>query len=46
MVAELSKNGMQFAPRAWSKASDYEAVRDSVFERIKLTFDQHDVAIL
>src|SRR5499433_976541 len=35
MVAELSKNGMQFALRAWSKTSDYEAVRGSVLERIK-----------
>ena len=46
MVAELSKNGMQFALRAWSKTSDYEAVRGSVLERIKLTFDQHDIAML
>ena len=46
MVAELSKNGMQFALRAWSKTSDYEAVRSSVLERIKLTFDQHDIAML
>jgi small conductance mechanosensitive channel len=46
MVAELSKNGMQFVLRAWSKTSDYEAVRSSVLERIKLTFDQHDIAML
>ena len=46
MVAELSKNGMQFALRAWSKTSDYEATRGSVLERIKLTFDQHDIAML
>jgi hypothetical protein len=46
MVAELSKNGMQFALWAWSKTSDYEAVRGSVLERIKLTFDQHDLTIL
>ncbi len=46
MVAELSKNSMQFALRAWSKTSDYEAVRGSVLERIKLTFDQHDIAML
>jgi small conductance mechanosensitive channel len=46
MVAELSKNGMQFALRAWSETSDYEAVRGSVLERIKLTFDQHDIAML
>ena len=46
IVAELSKNSMQFALRAWSKTSDYEAVRSSVLERIKLTFDQHDIAML
>ena len=46
MVAELSKNSMQFALRAWSKTSDYEAVRGSVLEQIKLTFDQHDIAML
>jgi hypothetical protein len=46
MVAELSKNGMQFALRAWNKTSDYETVRGSVLERIKLTFDQHDIAML
>jgi small conductance mechanosensitive channel len=46
MVAELNKNGMQFALRAWSKTSDYEAVRSSTLERIKLTFDQHDIAML
>src|SRR4030095_9955859 len=45
-VAELSKNSMQFALRAWSKTSDYEAVHGSVLERIKLTFDQHDIAML
>src|SRR5919108_1831908 len=45
-VAELSKNSIQFALRAWSKTSDYEAVRGSVLERIKLTFDQHDIAML
>jgi len=46
MVAELNKNGMQFALRAWSKTSDYEAVRSSVLERIKRTFDQHNIAML
>ena len=46
MVAEVNKNGMQFALRAWSKTSNYEAVRGSVLERIKLTFDQHDIAML
>jgi hypothetical protein len=46
MVTELSKNGMQFALRAWSKTSDYEAVCGSVLERIELTFDQHDIAML
>ena len=46
IVAELSKNSMQFVLRAWSKTSDYEAVRSSVLERIKLTFDQHDIAML
>ena len=45
-VAELNKNGMQFALRAWSKTSDYEAVRGSVLEQIKLAFDQHGVAML
>jgi len=45
-VAELNKNGMQFALRAWSKTSDYEAVRGSVLEQIKLAFDQHSVAML
>jgi small conductance mechanosensitive channel len=45
-VAELSKNSLQFALRAWSKTLDYEAVRGSVLERIKLTFDQHDIAML
>ena len=46
MVVELNKNGMQFVLRAWSKTSDYEAVRGSVLERIKLTFDQHEIAML
>ena len=46
MVAELSKNCLQFALRKWSKTSDYEAVRSSVLERIKLTFDQHTIAML
>jgi small conductance mechanosensitive channel len=46
MVAELSKSSMQFVLRAWSKTSDYEAVRSSILERIKLTFDQHDIAML
>jgi len=46
MMAELSKNSMQFALRAWSQTSEYEAVRGSVLEQIKLTFDQHDIAIL
>jgi small conductance mechanosensitive channel len=45
-VAELSKNSMQFALRAWSKTSDYETVRGSVLEQIKLTFDQHTIAML
>ena len=45
-VAELSKNSMQFALRAWSKTSEYEAVRGSVLEQIKLAFDQHDIAML
>jgi small conductance mechanosensitive channel len=45
-VAELNKNGMQFALRAWSKTSDYEAVRGSVLEQIKLAFDQHSVVML
>jgi hypothetical protein len=42
----LSKNSLQFALRAWGKTSDYEAVRGSVLERIKLTFDQYDIALL
>ena len=46
MVAELSKNSLQFALRAWGKTSDYEAVRSSVLEQIKLTFNQHDIAML
>jgi small conductance mechanosensitive channel len=46
VVAELSKNSIQFALRAWSKTSDYEAVRGSVLEQIKLTFDQHEIAML
>src|SRR5712691_9833969 len=45
-VAELNKNGMLFALRAWSKTSDYEAVRSSVLERIKPAFDQHGIAML
>jgi len=46
MVAELSKNNMQCTLRAWSKTSDYEAVRGSALEWMKLTFDQHDIAML
>ena len=45
-VAELNKNGMQFALRAWTRTSDYEAVRGSVLEQIKLAFDQHSVVML
>ena len=45
-VAELRKNSMQFALRAWSKTADYGAVRGSILARIKLTFDQHDIAML
>jgi small conductance mechanosensitive channel len=45
-VAELNKNGMQFVLRAWSKTSDYEAVRSSVLEQIKLAFDQQSIVML
>lgn len=44
-VAEWSKNNMQFALRAWSKISDYEAVRGSILEQIKLAFDQHSIVM-
>jgi small conductance mechanosensitive channel len=45
-VAELSRNNLQLALWAWSKTSDYEAVRGSVLEQIKLAFDQHGIAML
>jgi small conductance mechanosensitive channel len=44
-VAELSKNTILFALRVWSKTSDYEAVRSSILEQIKLAFDQHSIAM-
>ena len=44
-VAELNKNTMLFALRVWSKTSDYEAVRGSIFEQIKLAFDQQGIAM-
>jgi small conductance mechanosensitive channel len=40
-VAELSTSNMQLVLRVWSKTSDYEAVRGSILEQIKLAFDQH-----
>jgi small-conductance mechanosensitive channel len=46
MVTELSKNSLQLALRAWSTTANYETVRSSVLERIRLTFDQHDIAML
>jgi small conductance mechanosensitive channel len=45
-VAELNKSGMQLALRAWTRTSDYETVRGSVLEQIKLAFDQHSVVML
>jgi hypothetical protein len=37
---------MQLALRAWTRTSDYETVRGSVLEQIKLAFDQHSVVML
>lgn len=45
-VAELSRNSMQLAMRAWSKTADYEAVRGDVLAQIKLAFDQQGIAML
>ena len=36
---------MRFALRVWSKTSDYEAVRGSILEQIKLAFDQHNITM-
>lgn len=44
-VSELAESSVNFVLRPWVKSADYWAVKFDLNEKIKLTFDQKDIAI-
>ena len=45
VVSNLGDNSVDFAVRGWAASADWWATRCDLVERIKLSFDEHDIEI-
>ena len=44
-VSDFGKTSVQFLLQAWTKTTDYQAVRSTLLAQIKQAFDEHSIAL-